>query len=177
MGLQKTIRLTVGVALLLLANGASAQDNLDQGKSGPQLFASNCAVCHKTPEGLSKAGGMFGVQSFLREHYTTSKETAAAIAAYIEGVDRSAGARQRSAPPKRAASGKPAAKKQDAKQGDSSAEKKVESKAEPKAEAKPVESSPVEAKPVEAKPVEAKPVEAKPSEAKPADAPASEKAD
>jgi hypothetical protein len=36
---------------------------------------------------LAKAGGLLGLDSFLREHYTASKESAAAIANYLKSVD------------------------------------------------------------------------------------------
>lgn len=172
MNLQNGIRLTFGLGLLLLTNCANAQDSLDQGKSGPQLFASNCAICHKSPEGLAKSGGVFGVQSFLREHYTASKESAAAIAAYLQAVDKAAGPAQRNAPPKRAArgdaSGKPAAKKPEVKRGEGGSEKGSENKA---SETKPSESKASSSKPTEPT------AESKPSEAKPADAPKTEKSE
>lgn len=172
MSLQNGIRLTFGLGLLLLANSANAQDNLDQGKSGAQLFASNCAICHKSPEGLAKSGGLLGVQSFLREHYTASKESAAVIAAYLQSVDKAAGPAQRNAPSKRAVrgdgSGKPAAKKPEAKRGEGSSENASEKKS---SETKPSESKTSSRKPAESK------GDSKPSEAKPADASKSEKSE
>ena len=77
----------VSVALLCSAGVAIAQENLDQGKSAAQLFASNCSACHKSPQGLAKAGGILGLDSFLREHYTASKESAGALAAYLKSMD------------------------------------------------------------------------------------------
>src|SRR5690349_23941791 len=73
--------------LVLAAGGAAAQENLDAGKTGAQLFAQNCALCHKSPRGLAKSGGLFGVESFLQEHYTSSSKTAAAIADYLKSVE------------------------------------------------------------------------------------------
>jgi hypothetical protein len=80
----------LGVALLSLcaAAGASAQENLEAGKTPAQLYASDCAICHKSPRGLSKAGGLFGLDGFLRQHYTSSHESAAAITAYLQAIDR-----------------------------------------------------------------------------------------
>jgi mono/diheme cytochrome c family protein len=84
----------LGAAILALffASQAGAQENLDSGKTPAQLFASDCAICHKSPTGLSKAGnrlgGLRGLQGFLQEHYTASREAAAAIAAYIQATDR-----------------------------------------------------------------------------------------
>jgi len=75
------------LAAVTLAGAASAQENLDAGKSGAQLYASNCAICHKSPQALNKSGGgLFGLDSFLREHYTSSRESAAAISAYLNSV-------------------------------------------------------------------------------------------
>jgi hypothetical protein len=62
---------------------ATAQENLDHGKTAAQIFASDCAICHKSPNGLGKAGGPFGLDSFLRVHYTASKESATALAKYL----------------------------------------------------------------------------------------------
>jgi hypothetical protein len=84
------------VLALFMAVPASAQDNLDADKSPAQLYAQDCAICHKTPHGLSKAGGRWGLQNFLREHYTASRESAAAIAAYLAGIDRKSPASARS---------------------------------------------------------------------------------
>ena len=53
-------------------------------KPAPALFHADCtgAGCHKGPQGLAKgrAGDLAG---FLREHYTNSRESAAALAAYM----------------------------------------------------------------------------------------------
>ena len=76
----------------------AAQENLDLGKTPAQLFASNCAICHKSADGLSKAGGISELKDFLREHYTASKESAAGIAAYVAATDK-ASAPFRHAPP------------------------------------------------------------------------------
>jgi len=81
--------------LLLLIIGFSAalaptivhaqQTNLDQGKSASQLFAGSCAECHKAAHGLAKGKNADTVAAFLREHYTTGRDQAAALAAYIVG--------------------------------------------------------------------------------------------
>jgi hypothetical protein len=56
-----------------------------------------------------KSGGLFGLDGFLREHYTTSRESAAAIANYLKSMEAASGR-----PTKRATRGdekkKPAAK-------------------------------------------------------------------
>ena len=84
--LRRGVRLMIGVSALCLASGAGAQENLDQGKNPAQLFASDCAVCHKSPQGLSKSGGA-ELDSFLREHYTASREAAFALANYLRSMD------------------------------------------------------------------------------------------
>ena len=87
-GFRRGIVLAMGALALCAAGAAGAQESLDQGKSPAQLFASDCALCHKTTQGLSRAKGVFGLKDFLREHYTASKESAAAIAAYVEATDK-----------------------------------------------------------------------------------------
>ena len=166
-GLNRGIRLSIAVLALFLAVPAGAQESLGYGKTPAQMFASDCAICHKTVNGLSRSAGLFGLDSFLRQHYTASRESAAAISAYIQAMDKGA------PPPvqrtKRTAKGsdkKPAT----AKPGEP---KPAEAKAsdtkpsEPKAgEVKPAEPKPAEAKAAEPKPAESKPAEAK-AEAKP----------
>jgi hypothetical protein len=159
--LNRGIALAIGALALAFASGAGAQENLDQGKSGAQLFASDCEICHKTTAGLSK-GRILGLESFLREHYTASRESAAAVAAYVQATDKGP------APPARA-------KKKGAGQGDDKAkgpEKKPDAGKPGTAksgDAKPAETKPVEAKPAKAKPAEPKPSEAKAPEPKPSD--------
>ncbi len=63
-------RLALVFLVLTLAGSAEAQGDLDQGKSAAQLFASACATCHKSPQSVSKTKRFFGLESFLREHYT-----------------------------------------------------------------------------------------------------------
>jgi hypothetical protein len=76
-----------GFVIAFLGSSAGAQESLDRGKSPAQLFASHCSACHKSPRGLAKSGGLFGLDSFLREHYMTSRETAAAMSSYLKGLD------------------------------------------------------------------------------------------
>jgi hypothetical protein len=56
-------------------------------KPPAQLFATDCtgAGCHKSPQGLAKQYGI-GLAGFLREHYTNSRESAAALANYLNGL-------------------------------------------------------------------------------------------
>jgi len=72
----------LGVALVV-AQGACAEEDLDKGKSADRLFASNCATCHHSPRGLAKATNRYSLSSYLREHYTSSRETADALATYL----------------------------------------------------------------------------------------------
>jgi hypothetical protein len=91
---MKALRRCMGLGVTILAvfvgRSVMAQENIDAGKTPAELYAQDCAICHKTPHGLSKGGGIFGLQSFLRVHYTASKESAAAIAAYLTAIDRGA---------------------------------------------------------------------------------------
>ncbi len=149
----------LGAAFAVLALGAAApaaaQESFDQGKTPAQLYASDCAICHKSPRGLSRAGGMFGLNNFLREHYTASRQAAAAIAAYLQQVDsapapaRSRSTRRKPSEPKlpparptaaKSSDTKPAdAKPADAKASDGKppAGEQAEAKAAPKDGAKP----------------------------------------
>jgi len=163
-------RLAVGLTVLavLTAGQAAAQEDLDSGKTPAQLYASNCAICHKTPRGLSKAGGPFGLQGFLREHYTASRQVAAAIAAYVDAVDRGAPPVERG--PKRAAKPKEAGKPGDASKA------KAEPNSESKSGAKSSEPAKPQEKPSDTAPAEAKVDAGKPASTPPADAkPDSEK--
>lgn len=171
MALGRICGLALAAYALAAAAPAGAQDSLERGKTPAQLYASDCAICHKSPYGLSKAGGLFGLQGFLREHYTTSRETAGAIASYLAAIDREAPPPQRGRatttkrPPK--TEKKPEAG--DAKPGDKPAQAQAP-------DSKPAEPKPADARPAEAKPAEApKAAEPKPAEVKPAgEAPKSE---
>jgi hypothetical protein len=73
--------LFVSAASAALALPATAQ-NLDAGKSPAQIFAEDCASCHRSVRDFRN-----GVSaSFLREHYTTSSEMASTMAAYLSGA-------------------------------------------------------------------------------------------
>ena len=182
---RRGIGLAAGLLALALAAPAAAQENLDSGKTGAQLYAADCAICHKSPQALKKSGGIFGLSSFLREHYTASRESAAAIASYLDSVGsppaqkKAAGATKRTA--KSDEKAKADEKKAKPKSGDAKSEKpdkkdkpseaktsepKSESKSEPKSDPKG------EAKPSELKSDAAKPAEAKTKDTKPAAAPA-----
>jgi mono/diheme cytochrome c family protein len=173
---MRGVWLVMGILALGFAGGAGvkAQENLDQGKSGAQLFASDCAICHKTSAGLSK-GYPLGLEGFLREHYTASRESAAAIAAYVQATDKGA-------PPtagRAAKKGKDDKTKDDKTKGDA---KKPDS-GKPAApsdaisgDTKPADSNkPADAKPADTKPADTKPADKNPSDGQPPDISAPEK--
>src|SRR5215813_12901585 len=61
-------------------------EDFDAGKSAPQLFASDCSSCHRTPYGLAKRMNNWSLNSFLREHYTASRALADTLSAYLVGL-------------------------------------------------------------------------------------------
>jgi hypothetical protein len=93
---------------------ASRGENFSAGKPPAQLFASDCtgSGCHKSAQGLGKDRGRIGLAGFLREHYTNSRESAAALAAYLVSLP----AETRAARPERQP--RAAARPDDAKPGD-----------------------------------------------------------
>jgi hypothetical protein len=60
-------------------------ENFSAGKSAAQLFTSDCtgSGCHKSAQGLARDRGVGSLASFLREHYTNSRESAATLATYL----------------------------------------------------------------------------------------------
>jgi outer membrane biosynthesis protein TonB len=178
------ILVLAGFTLALTAGRAAAQDNFDANKTPAQLFANDCSGCHKSPAGLSKAPGMFGVESFLREHYTASRQAAAAIAGYLHSVDATQAAvpsKRGKSEPRRKADKKNEPKteaKTDAKtdaKPETKSGPKVESKTEPKSEAKTEAKSEIKQESKAEPRAEAKPASEKPPAEKPADK--SEKSD
>jgi hypothetical protein len=74
----------LGLAMAIaLTPAAHAQTDIDQGKPASELFANYCAVCHKTTRGLANGKSALTISLFLREHYASSREQAAALAAYV----------------------------------------------------------------------------------------------
>jgi len=74
------------VAFAMFPAMACAQVNIDQGKSAAEIFSSVCTACHKTPRGLAVGKNSLMLSAFLREHYTASRDQAAALAAYVLGA-------------------------------------------------------------------------------------------
>lgn len=68
--------------------GVSRGENFSAGKSGAQLFASDCtgSGCHRGPQGLGKGRGAGTLASFLREHYTNSRESAVVLSNFLAGI-------------------------------------------------------------------------------------------
>src|SRR5215472_11437889 len=79
--------LSLATVMLLIgcfaAERASAQENLEAGKSPSQIFAGTCNACHKSPRGLLKTVPPGSLAGFLRQHYTTSPEMAGVLASYL----------------------------------------------------------------------------------------------
>src|SRR5262245_15265757 len=68
---------------MLAMTEARGQQDLDAGKTAPQLFAQDCSTCHKSPQGLVKTMSGGSLVSFLRQHYTSSSASANLIAGYL----------------------------------------------------------------------------------------------
>jgi len=78
-----TVGLASIMALAMLPSPSRAQTNIDQGKSAAEIFTEDCAACHKTTRGLANGRNNLTLSIFLREHYTASRDQAAALAAYV----------------------------------------------------------------------------------------------
>ena len=76
--------LSLAAAMLWVSmSGPAGAQNLEAGKTPAQIFAATCAVCHKGPQGLLKSVAPGSLPGFLRQHYTTSTNMAAAMSAYV----------------------------------------------------------------------------------------------
>jgi hypothetical protein len=73
---------------LLLVGTAAQAENLDAGKSGARLFADNCMTCHRSARGLAKGRFRLTLYLFLQQHYSSGLDSASALAAYLQSVDR-----------------------------------------------------------------------------------------
>jgi hypothetical protein len=93
--------LIVGFAAALAVSPALAED-FTAGKTPAQLFRSDCGACHHSPNGLARErDNVSGLIAFLREHYTTKSESAAALAAYVAGFAPAARGRAPAGPGRR----------------------------------------------------------------------------
>ena len=95
MMLARSVRWAIGALVLCAAGPAAAQADLDQGKTAAQLYASDCANCHKSPQSVTSTKWLFGLESFLTQHYTSNRQSAAILAAYLKEQDRQSGSAQR----------------------------------------------------------------------------------
>lgn len=84
--LLRCVASAIGLFVGLVPVLSHAQTNIDQGKSPAEIFSNDCATCHKSARGLANGRGSSGLASFLVEHYTASKDQAAALAAYVMGA-------------------------------------------------------------------------------------------
>ena len=110
--MTRRVAAVIGLVAGLGPAMAHAQTNIDQGKTPAQIFANDCAACHKPTRALANGKNRFALTEFLREHYTTSREQAAGLAAYVLGAGF--GAKPANEPPKstKAEEETPAAAKQ-----------------------------------------------------------------
>ena len=81
------------VAVLCAVNGHAQEskgENYSAGKTPAQLFSSDCtgSGCHSAPQGLAKGRGSGELSNFLREHYTNSRQSADALAKYLNSLSR-----------------------------------------------------------------------------------------
>jgi hypothetical protein len=172
-GLRRGILLGAAIVTLCAVGGARAQESLDRGKSATQLFASDCSACHKSPQALAKAGGLFGLDSFLRTHYTASRESATTIANYLKSLDTGRASPARAS--KRSAKGDGTPQPGDRKKpGAKPGEAKGVSKS---SESKPPEARPSDILAPEPKSTASKPAVPSAGEAKPAEGAKPEKSD
>lgn len=80
------------------ASAPALAEDFTAGKTPAQLFRSDCGACHRSPNGLVRERDVGGLTAFLREHYTTKSDTAAALATYVSGfASTSTAARNRGA--------------------------------------------------------------------------------
>jgi hypothetical protein len=82
-------------ATVALPGAALAQTDYSRGKTPPQLFASDCSACHRSPQGLAAGRDARALTAFLHDHYTTKIEWAGLLANYLVGVG---GAKSQRAP-------------------------------------------------------------------------------
>src|SRR5437588_1159819 len=64
----------------------SRAEDLERGKSGPAIFAADCAACHRTAQGLAYGMGPSQLMDLLRQHYTTGPGPANQVATYLLSV-------------------------------------------------------------------------------------------
>jgi hypothetical protein len=83
----RSFALAAAMAAALVPASAPAQ-NLDEGKTPQQLFAADCAACHKSPQAVGRNASV----GFLRQHYTSSARSASLLAGYLASAGAAANA-------------------------------------------------------------------------------------
>ncbi len=78
--------LLVVLGLFAWAAAPSRAEDLERGKSGPAIFAADCAACHRGAQGLAYGMSRTDLMDLLRQHYTTGPEPANQVAAYLLSV-------------------------------------------------------------------------------------------
>lgn len=74
------------VFLLVLVSGVarlSDAQNLDEGKTGADLFRTNCSGCHGSPHGLMRNASANEIQTFMLQHYTVDGRSARDLTNYL----------------------------------------------------------------------------------------------
>ena len=61
-------------------------ENLSAGKTPAQLFATDCASCHTNPAALAKGRRPAQIADFLVQHYTSSRQVAGLLGAYVASL-------------------------------------------------------------------------------------------
>jgi mono/diheme cytochrome c family protein len=72
--------------------------DLNEGKSAAELFKAGCAVCHQSAAGLAKGRRDAELAGFLRQHYTSSAQHAAALAGFLSSSGGRGGPAQAATP-------------------------------------------------------------------------------
>jgi hypothetical protein len=95
--------LTIVMMAAVSVPSARAQNTINEGRGPAQMFGAVCANCHASPRGLGRQVGAAQLPNYLRQHYTTSREQAAALAGYVASFAGQPGAAQAPSPGRRPA--------------------------------------------------------------------------
>jgi hypothetical protein len=79
--------LCVLAGIVVLEAGPVRAQDLDAGKSGQRLYATNCSSCHRSPRSLAKHTNAWTLAYFLRQHYTASSQQASVLTNYLLSVN------------------------------------------------------------------------------------------
>jgi hypothetical protein len=143
---RRAIVMLFAAAAAFGAGSAVAQEDLTRGKTPAQLYASDCAECHRNPRALGNRTSPYSLASFLRVHYTASRESAAALANYLVALG----------PDPRAGSGRASPSSSRSRPAASREERKPSTEAsKPAEQAKPAEEAPKPPQPVPEAPASA----------------------